>query len=362
MRTLPEFPHQCPDYTFQPMTDIERVRLFLRQVRRRALLVFGLRAAGFTAAAMLTAVLLLGLTATWIGPATSWRTVTILILLTLLLVGLAMLWGLPARRLRSMRALAAFAGERHPPLASDLLSAVELDVGDDHELPNAGSLAMTRAFFATVADAAAPIDVTRLLPLRDEVWAGLAAALAALVLVLAVALSPGTIGRGLCLLAHRPSRFEAASPSRDPLVADLRITYQYPAYTALAPRVVEGSTGDIVALRGTHVLLEMRPLRSTRQALLLPRVAVPARAERRCARSEGPSPGAAIDSDRRLPLARFRAPRLCERQRNQRGSTVALRPIARALPSCRDFPPPLRPVVVDVSIRRMRKVPAPPRR
>jgi len=30
------------------MTDIERVRLFLRQVRRRALLVFGLRAAGFT--------------------------------------------------------------------------------------------------------------------------------------------------------------------------------------------------------------------------------------------------------------------------------------------------------------------------
>ncbi|MGC9983260.1 MAG: hypothetical protein ABSF35_06470 [Polyangia bacterium] len=251
------------------MTDIERVRLFLRQVRRRALLVLGLRAAGFTAAAMLTTVLLLGLTATWIGPATFWRAATILVLLALLLLGLAMLWGLPARRLRSMRSVAAFAGRRHPPLASDLLSAVELDVDDDRELPNAGSLAMARAFFATVADAAAPLDPARLLPLRKEVWAGLAAALAALLLVLAVALSPDTVGRGLHLLAHRPSRFEAASPSRDPLVADLRITYQYPAYTAMAPRVVEGSTGDIVALRGTRVLLEMRPLRSTRQALLL---------------------------------------------------------------------------------------------
>jgi hypothetical protein len=251
------------------MTDIERVRLFLRQVRRRALLVFGLRAAGFTAAAMLAAILLLGLTATWIGPATSWWTVTVLILLALLLSGAGVVWGLPARRLRSMRAVAAFAGRRHPLLASDLLSAVEFDVEDDQELPNAGSPAMARAFFGTVADAAAPLDPAHLLPLRNEVWAGLAAALAALLLVLAVTLSPGTVGRGLHLLVHRPSRFEAASPSRDPLVADLRITYQYPAYTALAPRVVEGSTGDIVALRGTRVRLQMRPLRSARQALLL---------------------------------------------------------------------------------------------
>jgi hypothetical protein len=248
------------------MTDIERVRLVLRQVRRRALLVFGLRTAGLTAAAMLTALLLLGLMASWIGPATFWLAVTILTLLTLLLLGLGFGLGLPARRLRSMRAVAAFAGQRHPPLASDLLSAVELDV---QELPNSPSPAMTRAFFAVVADAATPLDPARLLPLREQTWSGLAAALAALVLVLAAALSPDTVGRGLHLLALRPNRFEAATVSRDPLVADLRITYQYPAYTGLAPQVVEGSTGDIVALRGTRVLLEMRPLRSTRHALLL---------------------------------------------------------------------------------------------
>jgi hypothetical protein len=254
------------------MTDIERVRLFLRQVRRRALLVFGLRTAGFTVAVMLATLLLMGLMASWIGPATSWPAATVVTLLALLLAGLGLGLGLPARRLRSMRAVAVLAGRRHPPLASDLLSAVELDVGKDQELPchlDAASPAMARAFFATVADAAAPLDLARLLPLREPIWSGLAAALVALVLVLTVALSPETVGRGLHLLALRPSRFEAAALSRDPLVADLRITYQYPAYTALAPRVVEGSTGDIVALRGTRVLLEMRSLRSAREALLL---------------------------------------------------------------------------------------------
>ena len=75
------------------MTDIERVRLFLRQVRRRALLMFGLRAAGFTAAAMLATVLLLGLTASWTGPAASWSTVTMLTLLALFLLGLGLVRG-----------------------------------------------------------------------------------------------------------------------------------------------------------------------------------------------------------------------------------------------------------------------------
>ena len=118
------------------MTDIERVHLFLRQVRRRALLVFGLRAAGFTAAAMLATVLLLALTATWIGPAASWSAVTVMALLALLLSGFGLVWGLPARRLRSPRAMAAFAGQRHPPLASDLMSAVELDVEDHQQQPS----------------------------------------------------------------------------------------------------------------------------------------------------------------------------------------------------------------------------------
>jgi hypothetical protein len=251
------------------MNNIERVRLFLRMVRRRALLVLGLRAAGFTAAAMLAGLMLLGLVASWIGPATSWLRVTILVLLAFLLSGLGLGLGLPLRRLRSMRAIAAYAGRRHPPLASDLLSAVELDGPPDRALERNDSPAMTQAFFASVADAVAPIDLNRLLPLRDALRAGLAAALAALVLMTAVAISPARLGRGLHLLLHRPTRFEGATLAQDPLIADLRITYQYPAYTGMPARVVEGSTGDVVALRGTQVLLEMRPLHSARQAVLL---------------------------------------------------------------------------------------------
>lgn len=218
---------------------------------------------------MLAAVILLGLIAAWVGPASSWSRVTVLALLALWCLGLGVGLGLPMRRLRSMRAIAAFAGSRHPPLASDLLSAIELGASDGREPTGAASPAMTRAFFGAVAEAAAPLDPSRMLPLRDSLRAALAAALAALMLVLAAALSPGTVGRGLHLLVHQPTRFEGATLARDPLVADLRITYQYPAYTGLSPQVVEGSTGDVLALRGTRVLLEMRPLHSARHAMLL---------------------------------------------------------------------------------------------
>jgi hypothetical protein len=247
------------------MSDIERVRHFLRLVRRRALLVLGLRTAGVTIVALLVGMILLALLAAWVGPSNSWSVVTGLVLFALLLVGFGLGLGLPAHRLRSLRAVAIYAGRRHVPLASDLVSAIELDAGDS----GGASAEMQRAFFAVVADATVPLDVKRLVPVREALAAGLAAATAIVALVVAVLLSPGTLGRGLHLLAHRPSRFEGSILTREPLVADLRITYQYPAYTGLPPRVVEGSTGDVVALRGTRVLLEMRPLHSARKALLL---------------------------------------------------------------------------------------------
>jgi len=54
-----------------------------------------------------------------------------------------------------------------------------------------------------------------------------------------------------------------------PIVGDLRITYEYPAYTGLPPRIVDGSTGDIIAVKGTKVTIETTPLRLSRRALLL---------------------------------------------------------------------------------------------
>src|SRR4029077_5652377 len=76
-------------------------------------------------------------------------------------------------------------------------------------------------------------------------------------------------GRGLRPLVHRPSLFEGAAVSATALVGDVRITYSYPPYTGLPPRAVDGSTGDVAAVRGTRVKIETRPLRSARRALLL---------------------------------------------------------------------------------------------
>src|SRR5579862_503158 len=92
---------------------------------------------------------------------------------------------------------------------------------------------------------------------------------AALALVVGAAWLFPAVGLGLRTLIHRPSLFDGAAVSDGPLVGDVRVTYQYPAYTGLPPRTVDGSTGDLVAVKGTRVRLDARPLRSARKALLL---------------------------------------------------------------------------------------------
>ena len=95
------------------------------------------------------------------------------------------------------------------------------------------------------------------------------AGLAALVVLWGGAKVFPSLAVGLRTLVHRPSLFEGAAISDGPLVGDVRVIYTYPAYTGLPPRTVEGSTGDLVAVKGTHVRVEARPLRSARKALLL---------------------------------------------------------------------------------------------
>jgi hypothetical protein len=51
--------------------------------------------------------------------------------------------------------------------------------------------------------------------------------------------------------------------------ADIKIEYKYPAYTKLPPEVVRGSTGDVKAIKGTHVIFEATTLkRSTKGELV----------------------------------------------------------------------------------------------
>jgi hypothetical protein len=249
------------------MSESERIRSFLAALRRRLLLRAALETAGFGAAALVVALLVLAATAASVGPAGFWPTLTAIALAGLVLGALAAGVARPARAMRDDRAAARRAGALVPALASDLLSSIELrDLSGATD--TAASPALVRAFHADVARSLEPIDPRRLVPLRPATLALWALVGAVGALVAAVTFSPRLV-QGLRTLVHRPSLFEGAAVSLEPIVSDVRVTYTYPAYTGLPPRTVDGSTGDLVAVKGTRVRLEARPLRSARRALLL---------------------------------------------------------------------------------------------
>ncbi len=248
------------------MVERDGIQSFLAAVRRRLLLRAGLEAAGYGAAALGAGLFALGLSAAAVGPADFWPTVTACFAGALALVVLARGVLFPARALRDDRAAARRTGVLLPAMASDLLSAVEL-----REAPAGGggaSPALVEAFREQVASAVAPIAPGVLVSLGPAARAIALCGLVAAALIATVGAWP-TAARGLRTLVHRPSRFEGAAVSAVPLVGDVRVTYEYPAYTGLDARTVDGSTGDIAAVKGTHVRIETHPLRPARRALLL---------------------------------------------------------------------------------------------
>ena len=251
------------------MGEVDRIHGFLGAVRRRLLLRAGLEAAGWGTAALGVCVFLLCLVAGAVGPAGFWPALTAALAVALAVGALG--WGVarPAYQLRTEQAAARRAGVLLPTMASDLLSAIQLSSPAPREARASNvSPTLVEAFRAAVAGALAPVEPGRLVPLRPAARALGAAALAAGALAAAGILSPA-VARGLRTLVHRPSLFEGAVASAAPLVGDVRITYRYPAYTGLPPRTVDGSTGDVGAVKGTRVRIETRPLRSARKALLL---------------------------------------------------------------------------------------------
>ncbi|MBN2575446.1 MAG: hypothetical protein JXP73_12855 [Deltaproteobacteria bacterium] len=249
------------------MSDTERIHSFLRRARSRALVEIGVRTGAYALAVLIVAFCGLALAALLAGPAASWPFVALGTIAACVAGGVALGFVRPSRMFADPAALARMVGRRHPPLASDLLSAVELEAARSGEVEASPDL--TRAFCATVAEATGPLAVEDLIPLDRAVRAVLAAAAVFLVMMLAVLAFPTALGRGLRTLFHTPTLFEGARVAREPLVGDVRVTYDYPAYTGLPRRIIEGSTGELRAVRGTRVHLEMRPLRSARQARLL---------------------------------------------------------------------------------------------
>ncbi len=250
------------------MRERDGIQDFLGAIRRRLLLRAGLAAAGYAAALLAVGLFVLGLCAIAVGPADFWPTVTGSLAAALAIGALATGLVQPARALRGDRAAARQTGRLFPALASDLLSAVELAATPAEGERGAASPALIRAFREQVSAALAPLAPRRLVSLRPAAWAIATSTVAVAALVAAAIIWP-VIAQGLRTLAHHPSRFEGATVSPAPLVGDVRLTYTYPAYTGLPPRTVEGSTGDVAAVKGTRVHIETHPLRPARKALLL---------------------------------------------------------------------------------------------
>ena len=253
------------------MTDSERIHSFLRQARSRALLETGIRTGGHACAMLVLAFLILALAAAATGPAVSWPYVALGTIAACVAGGIALGFVRPSRVFEQPSAIARMVGQRQPALASDLLSAVELQARPAVEADVSADISadMAGAFYATVAQATEPIVLEDLIPLDRAVRAVAIAAAALLALLAALLVFPSAVGRGMRTLFHTPTLFEGAQVIREPLVGDVRVTYDFPAYTGLSRQIIEGSTGDLHALRGTRVNIEMRPLRSARQARLL---------------------------------------------------------------------------------------------
>src|SRR5262245_5504087 len=109
------------------MSEMDRIRGFLGAVRRRLLLRAAIETAGFGAAALGVALLALAAAAAAVGPAGFWPAVTTVTLTVLAFTALTVGVLRPARAMREDRAAARRVGALIPPLASDLLSAVELE-------------------------------------------------------------------------------------------------------------------------------------------------------------------------------------------------------------------------------------------
>jgi hypothetical protein len=253
----------------QPAPSAHAIHGFLAAVRRRFIWRAALKTAGYGSAVLCAALLVLAIAAAAIGPAAFWPGLTATVLAGVVLVALVVGIWRPARAVRHDRTAARRAGLLMPELASDLLSAVEL-AGPASSDPRAVAVSprLVQAFQDYVATSVGAVDARRLVPFRPAARAIATAVGSIAGIIVGVVMVPA-MARGMRTLVHRPSLFEGAAISAVPLVGDVRITYSYPPYTGLPPRTVDGSTGDVAAVKGTRVRIETHPLRNARRALLL---------------------------------------------------------------------------------------------
>jgi hypothetical protein len=170
---------------------------------------------------------------------------------------------LPALRVGDEDSVALHLERAFPELRSRVISAVQLR----RELPELSVLPrfsepLVRALIADAASAAMVVDPGRVVPRGTWRPMGLAAlALTALLVTLAF-VAPAELSRAFANMAGSVALLPSpeASSEGPPLVGDLTLRLQYPEYTGLAPRVVESTSGEISAVKGTVVQISARAL------------------------------------------------------------------------------------------------------
>lgn len=264
----PEEQPQAAAEQMEAAVAADSLELALGRLRRRAWKIEGGAAALLFVAAAL-AVIALASAAAALGAGGWLRPLTVTLLLALAAAALIRV----SRRAGSLGPVElARTLEERDPRAAGLTTAVELAASLREDAPGSSAKASysKELAWAHVSVAAGraiwvgPEQAFPALPLRRAA----AAAGASAVMVAALGVFAPPFAAGLRLVALGPDEAAPPAPRAAPITGDIALTYVYPRYTGLPPKVVEGTNGEINALRGTEVRIETRADREVSRAFL----------------------------------------------------------------------------------------------
>ncbi len=164
--------------------------------------------------------------------------------------------------------LALFVEGKRPDLKESLINSVQL--GRDLLNPEKARFFSEDFVTELIADTVKRLEGfnPREIVSRQSLWSSLKGLiLVSGVLCLYLAIKPGYFQDGLQSLRQGYS-ITLAAPG-PPIIGDFVLTYRYPMYTGLEPRVVSGASGDLRALKGSQVEIVARSDKPISSASLL---------------------------------------------------------------------------------------------
>ncbi len=160
-------------------------------------------------------------------------------------------WSQPAE-------IAQYVGGAESSVASDLLSSIELNAASHPEFSPELLSALTKSTASRVSSLAP----RRLVPLATLKRPALATVAAGSALALTLVLAPNAIARGWSNLAGSTAEipFDGAAQTQGPVVGDVEISLEFPAYTGRATVTLPAAAGDFRAMPGTIARIRTRSL------------------------------------------------------------------------------------------------------